>query len=228
MLPRIIQPTFHVTLPSTGEIVKFRPFLVSEEKLLLIAEEGKDILDILDAVKQVVGNCLIGCKTPVDKMPLFDLEYLYIKIRAKSVNNFVDLKYTDYEDGKQYTFTLNLDELEVTKFPEHTNKIQVTDKIGVIMKYPTADLVISLIGAEDSPKKLLIGCIDKVWDEKKMYPATDEAETEAWLNDLTFEQKATLAKFFETSPRLSHTLTYVNEKGNERKITLQGIRDFLP
>ena len=137
-LPKIKIPLFDVTIPSTKKDAKFRPFLVKEEKILLMAQSGATKKEMINALKQVINNCvtlLDGKDVDIDALTTFDLEYLFLKIRAKSVDNVVTLKYVDHEDEKEYEFKVALDDIEIKYNPEHTNKIKVDDEIGIILKY---------------------------------------------------------------------------------------------
>ena len=139
-LPKIDYPIYNLTIPSLKKKCKFRPFLVKEEKLLLMAKESKNPSDILMTVKQVVNNCILDKTVKIEKLPIFDLEYIFLKLRALSVDNIVKITYKDFEDNKDYNFEINLEEVEV-QFPEKVdNKIKLSDRSGIVMNYPNADL----------------------------------------------------------------------------------------
>jgi len=184
-LPKLKVPLFDVTIPSTNKDAKFRPFLVKEEKILLMAQAGGTKKDIINALKQIINNCvtmLDGSSVNIDKLTTFDLEYLFINIRAKSVDNVVKLKYLDHEDEKYYDFEVPLDSLEVVYNPEHTNKIKVDSDIGIIMKYPTASMILEMetknVSEENAPIHMITSCIDSVYDAENVYPASESSDEE--------------------------------------------------
>jgi hypothetical protein len=229
-LPKISTPILSFVIPSTQQIKKFRPFLVKEEKILLLAQQGED-QDSLLALKQVINNCCHD-DLDVDKLTTFDIEYLFLKLRAKSVNNVVKLRYKDREDEKIYDFEVNLDEVEIKTDPEHSNKIVINEELGMIMKYPDVNLT-NAIGqvetADDLFTRVVIYCIDSIYDKEKVYSPAEYTEEELvefvdQLDHATFEK---IQKFFDTMPKLYHELHYTNELGNERTIKLESVKDFF-
>lgn len=229
-LPKISTPILSFVIPSTQEIKKFRPFLVKEEKILLLAQQGEDN-DSLTALKQVITNCCHDT-IDVDKLTTFDIEYLFLKLRSKSVNNVVKLRYRDKEDDKIYDFEVNLDEVEIKIDPEHSNKIQINEELGMIMKYPDVNLT-TAIGqvetADDLFTKVVVYCIDSIYDKEKVYSPAEYTEEELiefidQLDHATFEK---IQKFFDTMPKLYHELKYTNEMGNDRTIRLESVKDFF-
>jgi len=229
-LPKIQTPIFSITIPSTSVQKKFRPFLVKEEKILLLAQQGNE-LDQITALKQIINNCCLD-DIVVDKLTTFDLEYVFLKLRAKSVNNIVKLKYRDFEDEQVYDFEVNLDEVEVRFDPEHEQNIKVTDEVGIIMKYPDVKIAAQLQTAEsteDMFTAIVINCIDSIYDSEKVYPAaeTDPAEIVEFIDSLDHASFEKIQKFFETMPKLYHELNYTNKNGNERKIKLESVKDFF-
>lgn len=232
MLPKIDKPLFEMTVPSQGKKVTFRPFLVKEEKILLIAQQGGEEKDIIRALKQILQNCIQDTDFNAEDLTTFDLEYMFMKLRAKSVSNIVKLQYQDNEDEKVYDFEIDLDTIEVLFDPKHTNKIQITDDIGMIMKYPSVNIV------NDSPESgdpievmdhLISSCVDKIFDSENIYDVKDytKEEINAFLDDLTIESYDRIREFFDTLPKMYHELNYTNENGSERKIELSGLRDFF-
>ena len=229
-LPTIEQPIFEMKIPSTGKNVKFRPFLVREEKILLIAQQGGNDKDVIRAIKQILSACLID-NIDVDQLATFDLEYMFLKLRARSVNNIVKLAYRDTEDDKVYDFEIDLDQIEIEVKPIN-NKIKVNDEIGIIMKYPAASITDEL-GEYDNEVDLLLffvrKCIDQIFDSENVYPANESTEEEInqfidSLNVQTFEK---IREFFDSIPTLSHTLKYTNSNDNERVIELNNLKDFF-
>lgn len=230
-LPKIDQPLFEMTIPSSGKKVKFRPFLVKEEKILLIAQQSESDRDIIRAIKQVLNNC-IADDIDIDSLATFDLEYMFLKLRSKSVNNIVKLSYRDNEDDKVYDFEIDLEEIEVTKAPGVSNKIKVNDEVGIVMQYPPASITDEL-GEYDTEVDLLMffikKCIAEIYDSESVYLIKEQSEEEVdqfidSLDVATFEK---IREFFEAMPRLHHTLSYTNEMGNERVIELNNLKDFF-
>jgi hypothetical protein len=229
-LPKISTPILSFVIPSTGMIMKFRPFLVKEEKILLLAQQGGDN-DTITALKQVITNCCHD-QINVDKLTTFDIEYIFLKLRSKSVDNMVKLRFRDREDDKVYDFDVNLDEIEIKRDPEHTNKIQINEEIGIIMRYPDVNLtsaVDKVENADDLFTKIVLYCIDSIYDKEKVYPAKESTEEELteFLDSLDHKAFEKIQKFFDTMPKLYHELHYKNELGNDRTITLDSVKDFF-
>lgn len=231
-LPKISHPTFELTLPSNKQKVKFRPFLVKEEKILLMAMQGEDSDEIINSIKQVITNCVLSDGLDIDKLATFDLEYLFLKIRAKSVNNVIKLTYRDLEDELKYDVEINLDEVEVKFNPDHTNKIEINDKLGFYLMYPHAGLS-EKIKESDSEADLffdiLKNCIEKIYDGDNVYMASDSTpeELEEFLQSLDVKSFKKIQDFFQTMPRLYHEIKYTNSLGNERTIKLSSLNDFF-
>jgi hypothetical protein len=230
-LPKIDQPLFDVTIPSTKQKVVFRPFLVKEEKILLIAQQSGNDTEIIRAIKQILINCLQD-NVDVDSLAVFDLEYLFLKLRAKSVNNVVKLSYRDTEDDTIYDFEVNLDDIEV-QLPENLNsKIEINKNVGMMMKYPTADITDKMGQFEtevDLMTFFIINCIDTIYDEDNVYAASDytEAEITEFLDSLDVSTFDKIRKFFENIPKLYHKIEYKNSLGSKREIELTNLKDFF-
>ena len=229
-LPTIEQPIFEMKIPSTGKDVKFRPFLVREEKILLIAQQGGSDKEVIRAIKQILSACLID-NIDVDQLATFDLEYMFLKLRARSVNNIVKLAYRDTEDDKVYDFEIDLDEIEIEVKPVN-NKIKVNDEIGIVMKYPAASITDEL-GEYDNEVDLLLffvrKCIDQIYDSENVYPANESTEEEMnqFIDSLDVQTFERIREFFDSIPTLSHTLKYTNSNDNERVIELNNLKDFF-
>lgn len=229
-LPKIDQPLFDATIPSSGRKIVFRPFLVKEEKLLLIAQQGES-MEMVRAIKQVLQNC-IQDDIDIDDLTTFDLEYLFLKLRAKSVNNIAKLAYRDNEDDKVYEFEVDLDTIEVTFSENIETKIKITDTVGITMKYPSASITDKMGEFENEVQLMtffVTNCIDTVYDEENVYLLSDYTDQEIAefldsLNVATFEK---IRNFFESMPRLYHKIEYQNSLGNTRTIELTNIRDFF-
>jgi hypothetical protein len=230
-LPKIEYPIFKVKIPSTKKEIKFRPFLVKEEKILLIAKASELDSDILIAIKQVVNNCAID-PIDVDKLSLFDLEYVFLQIRAQSVNNIVNVSYRDTEDEQVYDFEIDLNDVTV-KFPEKLDKkIEISGTTGIIMKYPEASLYEDkdfLASGEEAFYQLILRCIEKFYDEETVYDAKQYSikEIEEYVENLDIKTFDKIRDFILDQPRLSYEITYKNKLKNERKIELTTLSDFF-
>lgn len=229
-LPKIDSPVFQIKLISIDIPVKFRPFTVKEEKILLIAEESKDPSDILTAIKQVINNCCIS-DIDIDKLPVFDIEYFFLQLRSKSVNNITTLKYKDKKDEIIREFDVNLDEIKPKVDPTHSNIIKITDRITVQFKYPSINMAIK-INKLQSPTNVeyLAECLDKVYEEDEVYEASNFKFEERVdfinsLNSKMFDQ--IMNTFIKTMPKLTHTIEYQNKEGENRTIVLEGYRSFF-
>jgi hypothetical protein len=230
-LPKIDQPLFDMTIPSTGKKIVFRPFLVKEEKILLIAQQSGNDSEIIRAIKQILNNC-IQDEIDLDKFTIFDLEYAFLKLRARSVNNVVKLAYRDTEDDEVYNFELDLDAIEI-KMPEKINsKIIITDEVGMTMKFPSASITDNMTDFDNEVDLMtffIVNCIDTIYDEEKVYVANDfsEKEISEFLDGLDVKSFEKIREFFESVPRLYHKIEYTNSIGNERSIELTSLKDFF-
>ena len=234
-LPKIDVPIYELTVPSTDEKIKYRPFLVKEEKLLLIAMESGENSDILRAVKDIVDACTFN-KMKIGNMPMFDVEYIFLQIRAKAVGEVSTLRILCRDDMKTYAkVEVDLNEIEVRVTDAHTNKIELSDEMGVIMKYPTVDSFVENKIDDISPANMLdviITCIDKIYDKKgeEVFDAKDSTKQELvdFVEQMNTTQFADVQKFFDTMPSLTHEITVKNPKTKkESKVTLNGLNDFF-
>jgi hypothetical protein len=232
-LPKISHPIFDVVIPSTKKKLKVRPMLVKEEKILLIAKASEDDASVLGAVRQVVNNCIVDADVDIDKLALFDIEYLFIKIRSFSVSNISKVSYRDNADGKIYEFDVDLDKVEVI-FPDkiETN-IKITDKTGIIMKYPEASLyadteLLSSDG-EEIVENLIIRCIDKIYDGDEMFDTKTFtiAEVKEFVEQLDVTTYDKMRQFFGNLPKLNYKIQYKNSEGNDREIIMSSLNDFF-
>ena len=228
-LPKLITPTYELEVPSTDEKIQYRPFLVKEEKILLLAMESGENKDIVQAVKDIVTECTFG-KLNLGTMPMFDVEYIFLNIRAKSVGEISKLSLLCPDDKKTYAkVDVNLNEVQVQVGEDHTNKIELTDDMGIIMTYPTIDsfddMGVQTIKASNMLE--IIGkCILQIYEEKgeKVYEAKDQTEKELteFIEQMNTGQFQKLQQFFDTMPKLKHTIKVKNPK-----VTLQGLNDFF-
>ena len=233
-LPKIDQPIFDYTLPISGIDIKFRPFLVKEEKLLLIGKEA-DVKQQLNAMKQVIKNVIIEpSDLVVDDLTSTDVEMLFIQLRSRSVQNVVELQYRDTEDKEIYKFNVNLDELEPTIDPNHKNEIQLDDQYTLILKDPTLGMMTKIgIGMNDGEPstedifKLVAGCLVSVYDKDEVYDDFNMKEALEFVKSFDVKRFEKLKEFFDTLPKLTYDLNYKNKLDNERKIVLNGLADFF-
>lgn len=231
-LPRIDYPIYNIEVPSLKKKYTFRPFLVKEEKLLLMAKESQNTTDILGAIKQIITNCLLDNRLDIDKLAIFDLEYIFLKLRAASVDNMVKVAYKDTEDNQIYEFDIDLNEIKV-KYPEKIeNNIKITDKTGLIMKFPSVTLYDDsdfLNLEKEYLFELIIRCIDKIYQNDEIYEAKDFTKEEigSFLENLDIKTFEAVQKFLLSVPKLEHEINYKNSNNNDRKIVLSSLSDFF-
>jgi len=232
MLPKISFPTFTIEIPSTKKKEMFRPFLVKEEKILLMAKLSEKDEDILTAIKQIVNNCAVDELFDVDNLSIFDLEYLFIKIRAASVEDIVKVAYRDNEDNKIYDFEVNLNDIKIN-FPDKIeNNIKIGDDTGILMKYPNASLYDDkefLNSGDDALFNLIIKCIDKIYDGEEMYDVKSykKEDVENFLESLDVKTFEKIKNFMTDQPKMSYDIKYTNSNGKERTISLSSLTDFF-
>ena len=233
-LPQVTVPTYELAVPSTDKKLKYRPFLVKEEKILLIAMESQEQSGILSAVKNIVKSCTFE-KFNVDKAPIFDVEYIFLQIRAKSVGEVSTVNLRCPDDNETFVKTdIDLMEVEVEMKEEHTNKIELTDEMGMIMTYPTLDSFTGDTTVVNATNMLdiIANCVAQIYDKKgeDVYDAKDSTNQELidFLESLNSKQFKEVQKFFDTMPRLTHTVTIENPKTKVKSdITLSGLNDFF-
>lgn len=230
-LPKINYPLFDVTIPSSGKSIKMRPFLVKEEKILLTAQSSTDPRDVVLAIKQVVNNCIID-DFDIENVTTFDLEYLFVKLRSRSINNIIDVTYSDPEDDKQYKLSVDLDKVEIQKDPRHNPNIKISDNLGLILRYPKTDMLQSIEGVTsevDIYFEVIKYSIDKIYDEENVYEAKDytSAELDEFVTTLDVNTFKQIQLFLETMPKLYYETSYTNSHGTERKVVLQNLNDFF-
>lgn len=230
-LPKIDQPIFDMTIPSNGKKITFRPFLVKEEKILLIAQQSGNDTEIIRAIKQILNNC-VQEDLDIDGLAIFDLEYMFLKLRSKSVNNVVKLSYRDNEDDQIYNFELDLDTIEI-KMPETvSSKIEITENVGMTMKYPDASITDRMKDFENEVDLMtffIVNCIDTIYDEDNVYVASEFSDNEIseFLDGLDVKTFEKIREFFEDIPRLYHKIEYKNSMGSERSVELTSLKDFF-
>jgi len=240
-LPKLTAPEYTLELPSTGKKIKYRPFLVKEQKLLLTAGEGGDEEESINAVKQVIESCCLSKNLNIEELPLFDIEYIFLQLRSKSVGEKTTLffrhqKCPENNDGpskKQTEVEIDLSKIKVKKNPKHTNKIKLTNDVGIIMKYPKMDMINTYTEKDvdgESIFKLIGQCIDQIYDSEESYSSTDYTpeELDDFLSSMTESQFENFKNFFETMPSLKHTIEFTcTDCEGKEKVEVQGIQHFF-
>ena len=234
-LPQNVLPTYELELPSNGKKIKFRPFVVKEEKLLLLALDTNDEKEIEKAVRTLLKGC-IQSRIKIEDLAIFDLEYIFLQIRSVSVGDIVEMNVTcNDDDTTKVKYNLKLDEIKVIKPEGHSNKIMLGDKLGVVMKYPSWNEFItgSIMGqvpTADGVSKIIAECIDQIFDEEDVYDSstTTKKEFVEFMEGLTNEQFAKVQEFFETTPRLEHSFAVKNPNtGEMSEFTIRGLANFF-
>lgn len=231
-LPKLSVPLFEITLPVSQQDIKFRPFLVREEKILLVGKEGEYNQQLL-AIRQLLQNVIMEPKNfDVDSLTMADMEYLFIQLRAKSVQNVVELKFRDKEDEQIYKFNVDLENLQPSFDPNHKHQIQLTDSLGVILRDPTIGMMCKIKIPEgevesDVAFAMIAACLEKVYDDENVYDDFTQAEAVDFLRDMELNMFEKIKDFYDTMPKIVEVLRYTNSKGTERTIRLEGIKDFF-
>ena len=236
-LPTIVTPTYELELPSTGKKIKYRPFLVKEEKLLVLALETENTKDISTAIKTVLKNCIQSRGVKVDNLPTFDIEYLFLNIRGKSVGEEIEVNLISPDDNvTEVPVTINVDDIKIQKNEEHDKRIKLDDSLVMEMRYPSLDQFIKSnfdFGDEvtmDQSFDLIASCIDKIYNEEEVWSTADctKKEVKEFLEQMNSMQFKEIEKFFETMPKLSHSVTFTNPKTKvESTVVLEGLSSFF-
>ena len=236
-LPTIVTPSYELELPSTGKKVKYRPFLVKEEKLLVLALETESTKDISTAIKTVLKNCIQTRGVKVENLPTFDIEYLFLNIRGKSVGEEVEVNLIAPDDEvTEVPVTINIDDIKIQKSEEHTNKVKLDNELVMEMKYPSLDQFIKSNFdfteevSMDQSFDLIASCIDKIYNEEEVWSTADctKKEVKEFLEQMNSMQFKEIEKFFETMPKLSHSVTFKNPKTKvESTVVLEGLSSFF-
>ena len=238
-LPTIATPTYELTLPSTGKKIKYRPFLVKEEKLLILALDSKDQMEITNSVKDVLKKCVLTRGVKIDDLPTFDIEYLFLNIRAKSVGEDINLVVTCPDDKEtEVPVTIYVDEIEVIKSKEHNKDITLDKDMTLRMKYPSLNqFVENNFNVEDNPEttvnktfQLVADCMETVFTKEDAWDSNDYSPEERmqFIEQLSAKQFKEVEKFFATMPKLSHTIEVTNPNTKKKSsIVLEGLADFF-
>ena len=236
-LPKIATPTYELVLPSTEKTVRYRPFLVKEEKLLVLALESEDNKQITTAIKTVIKSCVTAKGLKVETLPTFDIEYLFLNIRGKSVGEELEVNIVCPDDKKtEVSVWIDLDDIQVQKSDDHTNQIKIDDNIMMEMKYPSLDEFIKnnfdfKAGNQmEQSFDLIASCIDKIYTEDEVWSTADctKKEVNEFLESMNSGQFKEIEKFFETMPKLSHTIKVTNPKTKvESDVVLEGLASFF-
>ena len=233
-LPKLDTPTYSLVLPSTGQEIKYRPFLVKEQKLLMMAQESKEQTNISETMSNVISSCTFNNINP-NQIPLFDIEYIFLKIRSKSVGETQEIRVLCPDDGETYgNVTLNLDEIEVQMTEGHTNEINLTDKIKIIMKYPQLKDMKGLDSIDTVQTEQIFSimkyCIWEVHDGDKVYNRVDisDKDIEEFIDSFDNQQLESILNFFQTMPKIRHPVKVINPKTKvESELVLEGLESFL-
>tara|TARA_Y100000004_G_scaffold37978_1_gene40742 strand:- start:7729 stop:8448 length:720 start_codon:yes stop_codon:yes gene_type:complete len=236
-LPKIATPTYELELPSTGKTIKYRPFLVKEEKLLVLALESEDTKEITTAIRNVIKNCIQTRGIKVEQLPTFDIEYLFLNIRGKSVGEEIEINVLCPDDGETYVpVKIDIDDIKVSKSEDHTNQIKLDDSLVMQLKYPSLDQFIknnfdfSNTNNVDQSFEMIASCIDKIFNAEEVWVGEDctKKEMNEFLEQMNSSQFKEIEKFFETMPKLSHEVTVINPKTEvESKVLLEGLVSFF-
>lgn len=232
-LPVLNTPTYELSVPSTGETVKYRPFLVKEQKVLMIAQQSQDDKHILNAIGDIINSCTFGAIENPKKLPTFDIEYIFVNIRARSVGETIELNVTCPDDETtKVPVTIDLNELQVQKSEDHTNIIQLTDEIGVTMRYPTIENLGAYaqknVNVAEMTFDVIADCIENVFDANDVYEEMTKKELHDFIDQFTTDQFEKVQEFFDTSPKLKHTVNVTNPNtGVDNEIVIEGLQSFL-
>ena len=232
-LPKLDTPVYELEQPSTGETIKYRPFLVREQKTLMLAQESEDDKQIRDALASLISNCTYQKVDPY-KIPIFDIEYLFLRIRGKSVGEKVDLKLLCPDDNETFiNKTINLEEIGVNMKVGHINEVEITDKVKITLNYPTLNDVVDMGQDMDSSEdvfKMIKRCVHEIHDGDKVYNKVDisDSELEEFIDSLTSQQFERITNFFDTMPKVQHSVEVTNPKTKKKgEIVIEGIQSFF-
>lgn len=231
-LPKLNAPSYEMKIPSTGETVKFRPFLVKEQKMLMIAQESKDPNMMANTMCDLIESCVEGMKD-VHLMPTFDIEFMFLQLRTVSVGSEIELEMLCQDDGEtKVLVTVKLEDIKVSELPNHKKEIMITDKIGMTFKYPTMVDIAKYgkegVSAVDTTFGVIQDCLVNIFDENEVYDEMNQKELQEFIEQMTTEQFEEVQNFFDTMPKLRHTVEFKNPNtGVDNKVHLEGMQTFL-
>lgn len=233
-LPKIATPTFELTIPSSGKKIKYRPFLVKEEKVLVMAMESEELDQIARAIKEVLSACILTRGINIDKLSTFDIEYLFLNVRGKSVGESIDVIVTCEDGETKLPVTIFIDEIQVVTDPEHKRDIKVDDNLTLRMQYPSLTQFISQNFGDattlDTSFEVIAGCVEMIYSDEETWNAKDHTKKEwiEFIEQLNSSQFKEIEKFFATMPKLSHTIKVTNPNTEvENEILLEGLASFF-
>ncbi len=237
-LPKINTPTYDLTLPSTGKKIKYRPFLVREEKILILAMESENMTEITNAIVQILSDCIVSKDVKVESLATFDIEYLFLNVRAKSVGETVDVNITCPDDGEtQVEMSIDIDSIKIQKTRGHKNIIKLDDELSMKLRYPSLDQFVennfeTEEGASEINQSLLMitSCVEMIYNQEESWEASDysKKELDEFIEQLNTKQFKQIEKFFATMPKLSHKIAVKNpETGVESEVVLEGLASFF-
>jgi hypothetical protein len=230
-LPKIDLPVYQCELPSTGKKIKFVPFTVKEEKILLTAQESGETEQMMISIKQILNNCLI--ENTIDELSVFDIEYLLIQLRSKSVDNEIEFEIKDPETEETVKLKLDLGLVKVHRNEEHSNKIKISDQYTLFLKYPSIEQFGEFLGKEQQTAEdsyaIMIACLDKLASEEEVYNFKDFPQNEVndFVESLHADTIKNIKKFFDTMPKVRHEIAYKNSKGENKIFVMEGTQTFF-
>tara|TARA_X000000950_G_C13704030_1_gene573336 strand:- start:186 stop:896 length:711 start_codon:yes stop_codon:yes gene_type:complete len=233
-LPVLNNPNYEMELPSTGEKIEYRPFLVKEQKILMMAMESEDTSSQAKAVIDIIKNCTFGkLDDMIEVLPTYDIEYMFLQIRQKSVGETVDITVTCPDDGEtKVPVTINLEDISIVRTEGHTNTVMITDKIGMTMRHPTMKQILSYdltkMDTMESTFGIIQDCLENIFDENEVYDDMNKKELSEFIEQMTTGQFEKVTEFFTTMPKLKHTVKVTNPNtGVDNDIVLEGMQSFL-
>lgn len=233
-LPKIKHPIITLTLPSTGKKLQCRPFTIKEEKILLLKQTENNGVAILEAIQQIITNCILTKNIDVSKLASFDIEFLFLRLRAASVNNILSFKINDEDDGEEHEISIDLNKIEVSFPKEHTNVIKISDTMGLKLRYPNAEMMFSFteedIKLESAIFDLIAKCVDTIYDGEKIYvngTDFDDSESASFIEELPPTALNEINNFFTTMPYVELKTEYKNKQGKIKPVEIKGFRNFF-
>jgi hypothetical protein len=230
-LPKINLPISELILPSNGKKIKYRPFTVKEEKILLVAQESGEAENEVLAMKQIINNCMIDYS--IDDIALFDFEYVYLTLRARSVDNLAKFVIKDPDTGEEVQLELDMTDIEVYREEGHTNEVKINDDYTLFLKYPNVDSFIKIIAANENDPLvnyfIMVACLDTLASEDEVHSFKDysDEEVEEFMDGLSGDVIRDITTFFETMPKIRKELPYTNSEGKEQTFVVEGTRSFF-